>query len=166
MEHDGQGISRGRYLDKDVKPKRKKLGPEKWLDKHLASEPGGVPTVDDNKRIPPPKYIYIAGPLNVDSDDEKVNVQNAIILAQTIIEMGGVPYLPHLTLFWDKQFKHPHEYWMKLDIQWLLKCDAVYRMYGNSDSADEEVQAAITAEPRIPVLFTYPALLDFIRGGD
>jgi len=151
MEHDGQ--------------ETKVAGSPDWFNRMSPEEQEAWRKI--GRHTPDtPKYIYIAGPLNVDSDDEKVNVQNAIILAQTIIEMGGVPYLPHLTLFWDKQFRHPKDYWMKLDIQWLLKCDAVYRMYGNSDGADAEVQAAITATPRIPVLFTYPSLLDFIRGGN
>lgn len=108
-----------------------------------------------------PKYIYIAGPLNVDSEDEKVNVQNALIAAEVIIQMGAMPYVPHLTLFWDKQFRHPKDYWMRLDNFWLIKCDAVLRLYGDSPGADEEVAAAHVA--KIPVLHNYTQVLDFIR---
>ena len=108
-----------------------------------------------------PKYIYIAGPLNVDSEDEKTNVQIAIMTAEAIIQMGGIPYLPHLTLFWDKQFRHPKDYWMTLDKAWLSKCDALYRIPGNSEGADEEVKYA--HELKIPVLHRYPQILDFIR---
>ncbi len=132
MAQDGQAISRGPRADKVI--------------------------IDD---ITSTKYIYIAGPLNVDSDDEKVNVQVALMTAEAIINMGAMPYVPHLTLFWDKQFKHPKEYWMKLDTFWLAKCDALYRIPGNSEGAEEEVLLA--HKLKIPVLYTYPQIMDFIR---
>jgi hypothetical protein len=37
---------------------------------------------------------------------------------------------------------HKIEYWYNLDLQWLLECDCIIRLQGESTGADEEVRTA------------------------
>lgn len=81
--------------------------------------------------------VYIAGPYS--RGDVGANVGSALMYAEGVVEMGGVPYVPHLTHFRQIMFKHDHEWWLWYDMQWLERCDAVLRTPGvNSDGADQE----------------------------
>lgn len=64
----------------------------------------------------------------------------ALTYADAIRDMGLIPFVPHLYHFWDKQFPHSYQYWTALDIAWLQKCDALYRIPGESKGADGEVK--------------------------
>ena len=44
------------------------------------------------------KHIFIAGPY---AGDQAVNVRRAIEVANKLLLRGYVPYVPHLTHFWD-----------------------------------------------------------------
>lgn len=87
------------------------------------------------------KYVYIAGPMT--KGNYPSNVRNAILVADGLLEHGFVPYLPHLTALWgmvvgDKTF----DQWLAYDEAWLLKCDCVLRIQGESLGADREVEFA------------------------
>lgn len=55
----------------------------------------------------------------------------------------AVPLVPHLTVLWDTVFPHPYEDWMRLDFNMIERCDAVFRLQGESPGADREVEHAI-----------------------
>lgn len=87
--------------------------------------------------------IYVAGPLSTGTyDDITRNVRTAIDHANTIMMLGGAPYLPHLTHFWNIFHPHGWQEWMALDREFLLQCDAFYRLPGASKGADLEEQWA------------------------
>jgi uncharacterized protein DUF4406 len=97
--------------------------------------------------------IYVAGPLSTGTYNDVVrNVRNAIDHADSIMLLGAAPYLPHLTHFWN--LFHPHQWqeWMNLDREYLLKCDAILRLPGESKGADQEVTWAKAAG--LPVYYT------------
>jgi len=97
--------------------------------------------------------IYIAGPLSTgDYSDIISNIRNAIDHADSVLLLGGAPYLPHLTHFWNLFHPHGWEEWMKLDKEFLVKCDGLLRLPGSSKGADLEVQWA--REANIPVYHT------------
>lgn len=85
-------------------------------------------------------YIYIAGPYS--KPDPVVNTKKAIQLANTFLELGHDAFVPHLTMFWH--LLHPQEYerWLKYDFNWILRCEALFRMEGESPGADREVAFA------------------------
>ena len=83
--------------------------------------------------------IYIAGPYS--SDPEK-NTLNAIKVGEEVAKAGHIPYIPHLTHFWDKEYPHPVEFWYEYDLNWLRCCDRVIRIPGESTGADREVELA------------------------
>lgn len=84
--------------------------------------------------------IYIASPYTL--GDTALNVRAQIEAAEEIINLGHVPYVPLLTHFWHMISPHDHHYWMNLDRPWLLQCDAVLRLPGESKGAEEEVRVA------------------------
>lgn len=93
--------------------------------------------------------IYIAGPLSTGTYNDIVrNVRTAIDYADSIILLGGAPYLPHLTHFWNLFHYHSWEEWMALDKQYLMVCDALFRIPGSSKGADmEEIWAREAGKP-------------------
>ncbi|NTV47917.1 MAG: hypothetical protein HGB11_15675 [Chlorobiales bacterium] len=60
-----------------------------------------------------------------------------------IAEMGLIPLVPHLSHFWDKILPHPYEFWMKIDLELVTRCDAVFRFPGSSKGADAECRKAV-----------------------
>lgn len=85
--------------------------------------------------------IYIAGPYT--KGDVAENVRAAVFAADYVARFGHTPFIPHLTHFWHMLIPHPYGFWMDQDEQWLLVCDAVVRLEGESAGADREVAKAI-----------------------
>jgi hypothetical protein len=84
--------------------------------------------------------IYIAGPYT--KGDVAQNVKNAIDVADELLAKGHIPYVPHLTHFWHFVSPKPWDVWLKIDAEYLVLCDAVLRIPGESVGADKEVQLA------------------------
>ena len=92
------------------------------------------------------KHVYIAGPYTGSQD---TNVHNAIKFCEAVAEAGFTPFCPHLFILWQIVYPHDYEHWMKHDIAWLEKCDALLRMPGASKGADREMAHARSLQ--IPV---------------
>lgn len=84
--------------------------------------------------------IYIAGPYT--KGDVAVNVATAIHAADHVAALGHTPFIPHLTHFWHMVKPHDYEFWLEQDMQWLMQCDALLRLPGDSSGADKETEAA------------------------
>jgi len=84
--------------------------------------------------------IYLAGPYT--KGDVGQNVHNAIKTADKLVEKGHTPYIPHLTHFWHLVSPKPWEFWCNLDAEFLVLCDALLRIPGESTGADREVKLA------------------------
>jgi hypothetical protein len=56
---------------------------------------------------------------------------------------------------------HPRPYqdWIKFDLDWILKCDYLLRLDGESKGADDEVGFA--SEHNIPVFYQIEAMVRF-----
>jgi hypothetical protein len=104
--------------------------------------------------------IYIAGPM-YSSGDIGENIRNVIEAAYHIKEAGGIPFTPHLYFFWDLIQPQPREFWMEIDKDWLLDCDAVYRLKGVSEGGDDETGWA--GEAAMPVFTKRRDVFDFIK---
>ena len=99
--------------------------------------------------------VYVAGPYT--KGDVAVNVRNAYAAANELADLGFAPFVPHATHFWHILFPRPYEFWLDLDNQFLPCCDAVLRIAGDSNGADEEV--ALAEKLNIPVFHTIANLL-------
>ena len=94
--------------------------------------------------------IYVAGPYTPtirDSHDvprlAHRNVLRAIRAGIRIIEMGHIPFIPHLTHFIHLETKRPlpPEFYYEYDRTWLQYCDALLCL-GDSKGVKKELQWA------------------------
>ncbi|MEW4530615.1 hypothetical protein [Maioricimonas sp. JC845] len=92
--------------------------------------------MDDSR----PAMIYVAGPYT--RPDPVENTHRMIRIADALFELGVVPVVPHLTLFWHLLCPRPYRQWLLYDLEVMARCDAVLRVPGDSQGADGEVRAA------------------------
>jgi nucleoside 2-deoxyribosyltransferase len=92
--------------------------------------------------------VYVAGPLT--TGDLGNNLDSAINAANELLDAGFQVFLPHaMTLPMHKAQPRSYTKWMEFCFYWLLKCDAVLRLPGESKGADCETALARLA--KIPV---------------
>lgn len=84
--------------------------------------------------------IYVAGPYT--QGDPVLNVRAAVEAADAIIDAGHIPYVPHINMLWHLISPRPVSFWYGYNLLWLDECDAVLRIPGPSDGADNEVREA------------------------
>jgi hypothetical protein len=99
--------------------------------------------------------VYIASPYTV--GDTCVNVKRQLDTAHILIDKGFCPVVPLLSHYLHIHRPRDYEDWMKLDFEWLSRCDVVLRLPGESSGADREVQRA--RELEIPVVTSIGELL-------
>lgn len=107
------------------------------------------------------KYVYVAGPIFT-SGRVTHNVREAVIIAAQIMEDTNgtlVPFVPHLYVLWDIVTPEEPEFWLTLDKAWLMKCDALLRLPGDSVGADMEIQWCV--ENGIPFFTNYVDLMSW-----
>jgi len=105
-------------------------------------------------------HVYISGPYT--KPDPVQNTRRAIIVADRVRDAGAAPFLPHLFMAWHLVSPAAYEEWMDLCLAWVPKCDAMLRMFGESEGADREVELARSLG--IPVFESLDALLKWMRG--
>ena len=103
------------------------------------------------------RRVYVAGPYS--SGDTATNVQNAIEAGDQLLKAGIAPYIPHLNHYWHELYPHDWGEWLALDKEWLLLCDAVVRLFGESKGADRECEWA--REAGIPI---YGSVAECVAG--
>lgn len=84
--------------------------------------------------------VFVSGPYS--HGDVETNVRTAIQAADTLLEAGFLPFLPHLSHYWEQVSQKPYETWMEIDFGWLAQCQAVLRLPGHSPGADRECDLA------------------------
>lgn len=99
-------------------------------------------------------YIYVASPYSI--GDQLANVKTSLLAANALIDMGHVPFAPLLSHFWNEITPRSYEDWLKLDFEWIRRCDAVLRIPGESHGADAEVRFA--QELGLPVFYGLEAV--------
>lgn len=67
------------------------------------------------------------------------------------MELGFDVFIPHLTLFWHFINPRPVEFWYEYDLRILTRCDALFRISGESVGADKEVTRA--KELSLPIIY-------------
>lgn len=103
--------------------------------------------------------IYIASPYTNGWQSE--NVKRQMDASHLLMDKGFAPYTPLLTHFQAMVHPRPESDWLKLDLEYLKVCDAVFRIIprdnkGNiipSSGADLEEKTA--KENNIPVFHFY-----------
>lgn len=103
--------------------------------------------------------IYVAGPYT--KGDVILNVRHAVEVGDYIVSLGGVPYVPHITMLWHTISPHDIDFWYDYDLEWLKSCSALYRIEGESTGADREVDHARSLS--IPVFIGEPQGMGQLR---
>ena len=101
--------------------------------------------------------VYIAGPYT--NPDPVENIHRAIKIADGLLDVCS-PLIPHLSGTWHMVSPKPYEDWLALDLEYMQRCDCVYRYPGASSGADKEVEKA--REWGIPVVFSEIELRSWI----
>lgn len=102
------------------------------------------------------KLIYIASPYT--KGDVAVNVRKSFEAANDLAALGYLPYPPLHIHFWHFLFPHPYEFWTDMDMEWVMRSDAVLRLPGESSGADKEVTFAMDCH--IPVFHSIQELVN------
>jgi hypothetical protein len=98
--------------------------------------------------------VFISGPISKGPMAE--NVRNALEAANAVMGLQMVPFVPHLSHFWNMITPKAYQTWLAYDRQWLSVCDVVLRIPGESLGADMEV--ALAEELQIPVVYSVEEL--------
>ena len=111
--------------------------------------------MNKTKKKKHPLAVYIASPYTI--GDVAVNVRNSFMVADKLIWLGCLPFPPLFSHFWH--FLSPKDYdtWMALDQEWILRCDCLLRVPGESRGADAEVAFAL--ENKIKVYYSIDELI-------
>lgn len=111
------------------------------------------------KRFVDRPLVYVAGPYT--RPDPVFNTHTAVWEAEELQSTGIVTCLvPHLSLL--SHMIAPHndiDHWYEHDLATLARCDALYRMDGDSTGADAEVVFAI--ERGLPVFHSREMLIEW-----
>lgn len=98
--------------------------------------------------------VYIASPYTIGGQAK--NVRRSLEVADRLRELGYLPFCPLLSHFWDMIFPHDYDYWMKMDLEWLMNCNVVLRLSGESKGAD--LEEVVATQYNIPVVYTIEQL--------
>lgn len=87
--------------------------------------------------------VYVAGPYsNPDPLGVEINVCKAMDAGDELEDAGLVAFIPHLSHFRHCRRFRDYEHWIRVDLVWLRKCDALLRLEGESKGSDGEVEEA------------------------
>lgn len=85
--------------------------------------------------------VYLAGPYT--HPDPVTTTRRALGVGASLMDDRRCwPLVPHQSLVFDLLHPRPVGDWYALDLALLERCDAVYRLLGESTGADREVQHA------------------------
>jgi hypothetical protein len=103
--------------------------------------------------------VYVAAPYS--RPDPVENTHQLIKIVDSLADDGVVtPVAPHLTLLWHLVAPRPLEFWYAYDLAILARCDAIYRVPGDSTGADAEV--AFAESRGVPVFDDREALYEWV----
>lgn len=85
--------------------------------------------------------VYIASPYT--KGDVAQNVRKQMEIADKLMTIGYAPFAPLYSHFQHMHSPRPYEDWIKVDLEWVKRCDCVLRLEGESNGADGEVKYAL-----------------------
>ena len=101
--------------------------------------------------------VFVCGPYTL--GDVAMNVRAAIEAADRLALMGFVPFIPHLAHFWHLVSPYSYTFWMDWDKEFLIICDALLRIPGESGGAEKEIEVAKSLG--IPVFYDIKYLQEY-----
>jgi hypothetical protein len=83
--------------------------------------------------------VYICTPY---SSNPEEGVKRSIDAYENLANLGYNPFNPLLFHYQNIVYQRPYDYWCKIDRQWLIECDCILRLPGESEGCDSEVDLA------------------------
>ncbi len=105
------------------------------------------------------KLVYVAGPLTQGEPGHNLHV--AMVAGHAVMDMGHVPYVPHLTVIMSLTQPRDYEEWIASDLCIITRCDALWRLPGVSLGGDREVEFAESIG--VPVVYSADELEDLLK---
>ena len=102
--------------------------------------------------------VYIASPYTL--GDVAVNVKRQLDVSDELMTLGFAPFAPLYSHFQHMAHPRPYTDWIKIDLEWVIVCDCVLRLDGESKGADGEVEFAKKLGK--PVFYSIKELLDYV----
>jgi len=88
-----------------------------------------------------PISVYIAGPLT--TGNRQAVLETAVAISSKLLDRGYIVFCPHtMTSALHKYKERSYSEWMRVCFYWLMRCDVVFRLQGESKGADSEVALA------------------------
>jgi hypothetical protein len=84
--------------------------------------------------------VYIASPYT--KGDPAINVKRQIDVADKLMDLEYIPFVPLLSHFQHLCCPRPYQDWIDYDLEWIGSCDCLLRLEGESPGADNEVKEA------------------------
>jgi hypothetical protein len=101
--------------------------------------------------------IYCAGPMT-GSGNPYANLYRGLEAGAVLLDKGYAPYIPHLTAILEMaKGARTRAVWLELDRAFLLTCDALLRLRGESPGAEKEVIWA--REAKMEVYYSLDSLI-------
>src|SRR5258708_14192977 len=88
----------------------------------------------DESRKERKALIFLAGPF---SGNVNQNIANVLSRADSLVEAGFVPYIPHLCHYWDEITNRERVFWLDYHKQFILRSDGLW-VSGSSPGTDDE----------------------------
>lgn len=105
------------------------------------------------------KKVYIASPYTL--GDVAVNVKLQLDTVDELMNLGFAPFAPLYSHFQHMAHPRPYTDWIEIDKVWVLACDCVLRLGGESKGADGEVNIAIANG--MPVFYDIESLVEYYK---
>ena len=99
--------------------------------------------------------VYVASPYT--RGDQATNVAIQIAAGHRLLDTQVAPIVPTLNHLMQMLHQRDEEDWMQMDFAVVKRCDALWRLPGESAGADREVMLA--RERGIPVYFSFEELM-------
>lgn len=95
--------------------------------------------------------VYVSSPYTL--GDVAMNVKKQINAVDELMNKGFAPFAPLYSHFQHMAHPRPCQDWIKVYLEWVMVCDCVLRLDGESTGADGEVKLA--KELGIPVYYSF-----------
>jgi len=110
------------------------------------------------EQMAPPKYkVYVAGPYTI--GDPAINTRTMIFACDKILDEGFIPFCPLLTHLWHIVSPKAYDVWTEYNNAWVVACDCLLRIPGESKGADAEVALALSLD--MPVFYNIQEMKEY-----
>ncbi len=100
------------------------------------------------------KLLYVAGPYSIGNIQE--NIRRAEIVSVNLIRSGFHVITPHKNTAGYEKYEDgnlTYETWLKMDLDIISRCDAVYVMVNSENSQGAKKEIEFAREKGMPVIY-------------